>query len=339
MRNFINASQLRRQVGITTDERKGASMTTANKEERINMRTAEGETDFWLLRGFLEDTWPLAAPFFNWEVRRLDGAYFHNEKPGWDARWNGGRDLALWQKPDGQLVGAVHPEGKGDAWLEVHPQYRWLEEAMLDWAEANLARPNKEGHPQLAVFTWEYDKERQEQLHQRGYTRTDAGDVLREKPYNVQDVPAPTMPEGYRLHEVRPGHPEDCERYAALLNAAFKRSIHTAKELATFTTMSPSYCQEIELVAVAPDGSFAALTGMTYDEDHRFGSFEPVCAVPGPKPLGLTGKLMLEGYRRVRQMGAEHCYVGTGIGMAANRFYDAVGFKIIHMGWYWKKKL
>jgi GNAT superfamily N-acetyltransferase len=314
-------------------------MTTANIKERISMRTAEGEADFWLLRGFLEDTWPLAVPFFNWEVRRLDGAYFHNEKPGWDARWNGGSDLALWQKPDGQLVGAVHPEGKGQAWLQTHPDYHGLGGEMLDWAEVNLVHPDKEGCPRLIVFAWEYDEERQELLHQRGYTRTEAGDVLREKPYSGKEVLAPSMPEGYRVHEVRPGHTGDCERYAALLNAAFKRSIHSTQELVTFTTMSPSYRQEIELVAVAPDGSFAALTGMTYDENNRFGSFEPVCAIPGPKPLGLTGKLMLEGYRRVRQMGAEHCYVGTGIGMAANRFYEAVGFKIIHTGLYWKKAL
>lgn len=314
-------------------------MTTANREERIRMRTAEGEEDFWLLRGFLEDTWPLAEPFFNWEVRRLDGAYFHNEKPGWRARWSGGRDLALWQKSDGQLVGAVHPESMGQAWLQTHPDYRWLEGDMLDWAEANLVHPDKEGHSCLKVFTWEHDESRQSLLRQSGYTRTEAGDVQREKPYNGEEVPAPVMPKGYRVHEIRPGHQGDCERYAALINAAFKRSIHSTQEMVNFTTMSPSYRQEIELSAVAPDGSFAALAGMTYDEDNRFASFEPVCATPSPRPLGLTGKLMLEGYRRVREMGAEHCYVGTGIGMAANRFYQAIGFKIFQTGRYWKKEL
>ena len=165
------------------------------------------------------------------------------------------------------------------------------------------------------------------------------GDVVREKPYTAELCPRMELPGGYRLHTVRPGHPEDCERYAALLNAAFRRSFHSAAEIVTFTENSPSFCQELELVAVAPDGSFAALTGMIYDQDNRYGLFEPVCATPEPRPIGLTGALMLEGWRRVRALGAEHCHVGTGIGMPANRFYEAVGFKIIRTGLYWVKEL
>jgi predicted N-acetyltransferase YhbS len=209
---------------------------------------------------------------------------------------------------------------------------------MLDWAEEHLAHAGKDGRPKLQVFAWEYDGQLQELLASRGYTKTGGGEVLREKPYDGSELKVPPMPDGYRLHTVRPGNLEDCERYAALLNAAFRRTFHKAKELMTFTMNSPSYRQELELVAVAPDGSFAALTGMIYDEVNRFGMFEPVCATPGPRPLGLTGTLMLEGYKRVREMGAEHCYVGTGIGMPANRFYDSVGFKVIHTGHMWEKE-
>ena len=97
--------------------------------------------------------------------------------------------------------------------------------------------------------------------------------------------------------------------------------------------------QPSQLSETHPQTYNAALTGMIYDADNRFGSFEPVCATPERRPLGLTGALMLEGWRRVRELGAEHCYVGTGIGMPANRFYEAVGFKIIRTGLYWVKEL
>ena len=43
--------------------------------------------------------------------------------------------------------------------------------------------------------------------------------------------------------------------------------------------------------------------------------------------------------QRVRELGAEHCYVGTGSGRAANRFYGAVGFKVIRTGWFWVKEM
>ena len=308
-------------------------------EEEINSRAAEGEDDFWLVRRFLIEAWGLMPPFFNWDIRRWDGSYFHNKQPGWDERWDGGKAVRLWETQNGRLVAAAHPEGKGDAWLEVHRDWRGLEDKMLDWAEANLAKPGEDDRRQLKVFAWEYDEQRQKLLASRGYARTDEGEVVRSKPYTDDAEPATRLPEGYRLHTVRPGNLEDCERYAALLNAAFRRTFHSAQELMTFTTKSPSFREELELVVVAPDGSFAALAGMIYDEDNRFGLFEPVCAHPESRRLGLTRKLMLEDWRRVRELGAEECYVGTGIGMPANRFYDSVGFKVINTGWLWAKQL
>jgi len=50
---------------------------TAEKmtQMQYTMRTARDEADYWLLRQFLIDTWQPDKPFFNWEIRRLDGAY------------------------------------------------------------------------------------------------------------------------------------------------------------------------------------------------------------------------------------------------------------------------
>jgi len=307
--------------------------------KQITMRTAQSEDDFWLVRQLLIDCWHQAPPFFNWEIRRWDGSYFHNKQPGFDARWDGGQSVGLWETADGRLVAAVHPESKGSAWLNINPAYRRLEPGMLDWAETQLPHPDQHGQQRLRVFCWEFDHLRIDLLQSRGYRKTGTGDVLREKPYNTAEPPSPRLPEGYRLHTVRPGNREDCERYARLLNDSFRRDFHTAQELITFTKHSPSFRSELELAAVAPDGSFAALTGMIYDADNRFGLFEPVCATQERRPLGLTGALMAEGYRRVRLLGAEHCYTGTGIGMAANRFYESCGFKIIQTGWMWIKEV
>jgi predicted N-acetyltransferase YhbS len=318
-------------------------MTPDRGSQRITHRTASGEADFWLVRRFLLDAWALAPLGHVWDVRRWDGAYYHNAQPGWRAHWRGGAAVGLWEASGAagagaRLVGAVHPEGAGEAWLHVHPACRWLEAEMLEWAEANLANPGADGSPRVSVFASDGDRERQELLGRRGYEKTAGGEHLRRWCGACPPEGAP-LPAGYRLHAVRPGHAEDCERYAALINAAFRRTCHTAQEVATFTMLSPSFSPELELVAVAPDGSFAALTGMIYDTGNRFGLFEPVCATPAPRPLGLTGGLMREGVRRVLALGAEQCYVSTGIGMAANRFYEAVGFKPVATGHYWVKNV
>jgi len=311
-------------------------MRDSNTQCNITMRTARGEEDFWLVRGFLLEIWGEMPPAFCWEVRRWDGSYFHDTKPGFKDSWGGADGVGLWFDAD-RLVAVVHPEDGGDTWLEVRRDYRWLEPQLLDWAEQNLARPDKAGQNRTWVLAWDYDSERQALLASRGYVNTGKGEVFRERPYPNEPIAPVALPDGYMLHEVRPGNQQDAECYAALLNDGFRRDFHQAAEIVHFTENSPSFRSEIELVAVAPDGRFAALTGMIYDEVNRFGLFEPVCATRGPRPIGLTGLLMQEGWRRVRELGALTCHVGTGIGMAANRFYDACGFKVINTGYYWKK--
>ena len=145
------------------------------------------------------------------------------------------------------------------------------------------------------------------------------------------------MAEGYIMRTTRPGDMNDCERMADLLNAAFKRNIHSAKEYHTFTTQSPSYRSDIDLVAEAPDGSLAANAGMIYDEDNRFGLFEPVCTHPDHLRKGLASTLMFEGLHRVRDLGATDLYVGTGDQVAANALYETIGFTEVYKGYYWRK--
>lgn len=343
------------------------SCTSSTLPEPITHRTGSGEADFWLVRQFLLDTWALMPLGRIWDVRRWDGAHFHRAPEGWDEHWRGGAAIGIWEVDDvpgtgRRIVATVHPEGAGEAWLEVHPDYRFLEDAMLAWAEANLAcepkprpgastqpsgasaqtsgdqPPSAGARPRLTVFAADTDQQRQELLVSRGFTRTKGGEVLR-RWQNPEPPPPVALPTGYRFHELRPGDPQDCERYAVLINAAFRRTFHKAEEIANFTLHSPSFRADLELIAQAPDGSFAALAGMIYDAQNDYALFEPVCATPGPRPLGLTGLLMHEGVRRVLALGARDVYVGTAYGLAANRFYNAVGFKVVHSGSYWAKDM
>ena len=59
---------------------------TENQSQNIISRPVKGEDDFWLVRDFLVDTYSITQPFFNWDVRRWDGSFFHNEEAGWDAQ-------------------------------------------------------------------------------------------------------------------------------------------------------------------------------------------------------------------------------------------------------------
>jgi GNAT superfamily N-acetyltransferase len=145
------------------------------------------------------------------------------------------------------------------------------------------------------------------------------------------------MAEGYTLRSTRPNDEDDCQRVADLLNAAFNRTFHTAKEFCMFATHSPSFRHDLNLVAEAPIGSFAALVGVTYDEANCRGIFEPVCTHPDHRRKGLARALMVEGLHRLKALGATDVYVETGDAVPANELYDAVGFAEAYRGHVWRK--
>ncbi|GAA2154139.1 acetyltransferase (GNAT) family protein [Humibacillus xanthopallidus] len=302
---------------------------------RVHDRSYRGDDDFWLVRGLLLDTYPITPVDFNWEIRRWDGQRFYREHQDPDP--DAAARIHLWEGDGGRLVGAVHEEDAGNAFLELHPDYRHIEEEMIVWAEEHLAVTTGDGAGrQLNVFAFDYDVVRRRILERRGFERLPGGAVTRRLRLGNRSVPTAQLPLGYNLRTTRPGV-GDAQRIADLLNAAFDRTIHTAAEYQAFTSSSPSFRHDLDLVAEGPDGSFAAYAGVTYDSINRRGIFEPVCTDPRHQRRGLARALMLEGIRRVRALGAADVYVSTGDQNPAGELYDSVGFTESYSGASWRR--
>ncbi len=298
---------------------------------RITARPFCGEEDFWRVRNLLIETQSITPTGFNWEIRRWEGLYFHHEQLEPDCN----QQIRLWETDRGRLVGAVHPEGVGEAFLELHPDYRHIEVEMIAWAEENLSATIGEGHPYRLDFSLlDYDSPRRRLLEQRGYQITPHTFVIRRMRFGEKSLPIVMMPHGYKLCTTS-AHDYQC--VADILNAAFNRTTHTAAEFRNFATFAPSFRHDLNLVAEAPDGTFAALVGVTYDEINRSGVIEPVCTHPDHRRKGLARALISEGMRRVRALGAAHVYVGTGDDVAANALYENVGFTEAYRGSIWRK--
>jgi GNAT superfamily N-acetyltransferase len=312
--------------------------------ERIIARPFQSDDDFWQLRNLLIETYPITPTGLNWDIRHWDGWHFHGESGAWNPIWE--KQVHLWEAEGvaadetghRRVVGFVHPEYTGDAFFELHPDYRNLEAEMLSWAEQNLTTltSDKMQH-QLQIFAFEYDAPRRQLLEQRGYEKMPWSGVRWRLRFGSRPTPESALAAGYRLCTTLTGDDGDYQRAADILNAGFNRTIHTAQEYRTFTSMSPSYRRELDLVAVTPDGTYAALVGMAYDEINHFGIFEPVCTHPDHRQKGLARSLMFEGMRRLRSLGATDIYVDTGDAVPANRLYAAVGFTEAYMGYIWRK--
>jgi mycothiol synthase len=304
--------------------------------QRIVARPLQNDEDWWRVRRLLIETYPITPPDFNWEIRRWDGCRFHGEDRILDTRWTG--QIHLWETEGGQLVGAVHPEDGGDAHLELHPDYRHIEEDLVAWAEQHLAAPTDDGQQRhLRFFMFEYAAPRRRLLEQRGYEKMPWSGVTRRLRFGNWPLPDPALAEGYTLRATRPGDEGDYQRVADIVNAGFNRTCHTAREIRNFMTRSPSFRHDLDLVAEAPDGSFASYAGVTYDEANRRGIFEPVCTHPDHRRKGLARALMFEGMRRIKALGAADVYVWTGDAVPANQLYESVGFTEAYQGYVWHK--
>ncbi len=304
----------------------------------IHNRPAKTEADYWGVYRFLIDCVPLIPLGHHWDMRRWEGMRFYDARPTGDPNWMNGRHL--WETESGQLAGMVHRDGPSTVFLEVHPDYRHLEAEMVDWAEAHLRGPMKEGDgQQIHFFVYDYDASRQE-LAGLSWLRADELRWRHSPPalWRASIGPAPIGRLGTPLRTTNPEDLADCQQIADLLNAAFGRTFHTAEEYQWFTRNAPSFRQYLDLVVVAPDGAFASYVGIPYDAVNRRGIFEPVCTHPDHRQRGLGKALMQEGLLRLQTMGAVDVTVETGDMIPANALYDSLGFTQVEKGHYWKKE-
>jgi mycothiol synthase len=301
-------------------------------------RPFAGETDWQRVRDLLIETFPITGPGFNWDFRRWDGRRFHRENTAITSQW--GESMHLWETGAGQLVGLVHPEGSsvGDACIELHPDFRFLEEEMLTWAEEHLSTPGSDpGQRRLEAYTFEHDAPRLYLLAKHGFEKTTDHGCLRRMYFENFAIPPVQWDPGYVLRTTRPGDEGEYQRMADMLNAGFNRTLHKALEYRNFVHQSPAFRHDLNLVAEAPDGIFASHVAVNYDEVNRWGIFEPVCTHPAHRRHGLASSLMYEGMHRLKALGARGASVDTGDAVPANGLYEAVGFTEAYVGFVWRK--
>lgn len=275
---------------------------------------------------------------WNWDIRRWDGRWFHRANLESDEELAAA--IGLWEAGP-KLVAAVHPEASGEAYFELDPDYRDLEPEMLTWAEEHLAVPASpvDGSPARSLELWvsDEDEDRRSLLAARGYLPSDSGGWLRCAVIGSASIPSTPLAAPYRLRPTNPSD-VDCARMADLLNAGFGRSTHTAVEISNFVRRSPSFDHELNLVAAAPDGSFAATVGATLDAVNGHGIVEPVCTHPDHRRQGLARVLLVEAMRRLQARGARSVSLDTGEEIAANALYQSCGFSEAHHFRPWRRE-
>lgn len=294
---------------------------------RLIRRKYQCEDDYWAIRAFLREVFLLNARHENcWPCYRWD--YW---------RWHVNENLLhlsleaavfLWETADGRLAAVLHPEGPGEAYLQVHPAYRSaeLEVEMMATAETQFATTQPDGGRRLVVWAHEDDLLRRDLLARRGYVRGQHAEYQRRRRMDAP-IPACQPPAGYTVRSLgdeselparswlswRAFHPDEPdEKYEGW---AWYRNVQAA----------PLYRRDLDLVAVAPDGELAAFCTVWFDDMTRTAAFEPVGTHPAHQRRGLGRAVMAEGLRRAARLGATLAAVGS-YSEAAGALYASLGF-------------
>lgn len=97
--------------------------------------------------------------------------------------------------------------------------------------------------------------------------------------------------------------------------------------------LRPNVDLNLKIAAVAPDGNFVSYCGMWYDPEAGFAVIEPVATDPDYRKLGLGKAVVLEGIRRVGELGAKVVLVGS-----SQQFYYSIGIRPFSAATLWKMK-
>jgi mycothiol synthase len=306
---------------------------------KLTMRKYQHDDDHWKIRQFLREVFLLNDRHeFSWPLYRWDYWRWHvNENI---FKFNLEAAIFMWETADGKLAAALHPDGPGEAFLQVHPDFRTpeLEVEMMSVAETQFATTQPEGRQRLHLWAHASDPLRQDLLTRRGYTKEKYPEYQRRRAMGLP-IPEVEIPAGYCIRAL--GDESELPARSWLSWRAFHPDEPDDKyegwDWYRNVQRATLYRRDLDLVAVAPDGEFAAFCTLWFDDVTRTAAFEPVGTNPDHQRKGLGKALMAEGLRRARDLGVTQCTVNS-YSERAGALYASMGFTEYDINEAWVKE-
>jgi ribosomal protein S18 acetylase RimI-like enzyme len=235
----------------------------------------------------------------------------------------------------------VHPEpsetieGNGNSWrMLMHPEVRTTEltDAVVDCAEDQLFRlidQSRAGRP-IETVAYGTDKWLASLLEMHDYTKQEALDVYMRCNLD-QDISEPKSVDGYIIRPL--DSQRDLVERSGVQSDAFAGqpepsgwSIENTKRFLHWYEGR----DDLDLVAVTPEGQIASLAVFLVDPATRVGELDPVGTRAAHLRRGLSKALLFSGLRYLKSKGMEQAAVRTSVdNTPAIRAYESVGFEVV----------
>lgn len=242
--------------------------------------------------------------------------------------------IGIWEV-EGEMVGlAIYDTSPGAAFCLALPEYKDLKKEILLYAKENLK--SEKG---FWVVISDLDKEFQTIAAELGFIGLEAAekDAIFISDKDSTDY---ELPEGYSI--VSMDKELDFYKYTEVLWKGFDHEldgdgplVYTDKEekAARKSMIRDNVDLSMKFAVKDAEGNFVAYCGMWYDEKAKYGVIEPVATAPEFRKLGLGKAAVLEGIKKVKDLGAEFVTVGS-----SQQFYYSIGMRPHATNTYWRMK-
>jgi mycothiol synthase len=268
------------------------------------------------------------------------------------------RDLCLWEDFNDQLVAFaklwISPESNQtvDGYLQfyVHPNARGLgfENEAIAWSESRLGDvgQSRQAPVTLRTSARESEHHRIAVLSNCGFTYERC--FLTMARSLTTPIPLPQFPDGFRLIDATTNF--STATWVEMFNQTFVDHWNfypVTVEQSDHWTSDPQYRPELDLVAIAPDGTFAGFCYCDIDQEEnqakgqQEGWIDSLGTRRGFRRLGLARALLLSGLHRLQNAGMAIAKLGvdTENPNSAQNLYESVGFQKLYANLTYCKKL
>jgi mycothiol synthase len=305
---------------------------------KIVSRAYSSDEDLKSVMTFLREVFNETNSYQNWFPDRFENSH----EGGGSVHWVG--DIRIWEEMDDEstrsrkIVALANPESPNDYFIQVNPAYSFLEREIFEWIERHRLekKKNPSKKEKLRVHTIEGNSVRELLLSELGYKKGETSMYLRLRPVDLP-IPDVSCPEGYGIRSVK-GR-SDYDQLASVIRLVFGHGEWFDAEVYEGITRCSFYKQDLDLVAVAPDGTFASFCTFRMDPMSKITNLEPVGTHPTYRKLGLAKTLIFEGLRRAMRYNPALFYVGAANTPAANQLYDSVGYTEKLAEYCWAKEI
>lgn len=298
---------------------------------KLASRDYDPRNDFESVRQFLIATHEITNSLQNWPPDRFENSH---------AEW--AHDIRIWERMikdnKTEIVGIANPESPRAYYIQIHPAYRSLEREIIEWIEdhriRNKENPNK--NENLYLFSIKGDSLRETLLVDLEYENCGLHSYHRSRPL---DLPIPTVeiPKGFTIRNIR--GKEDYKQLTEAIKVVFGHDLCT-EEVYEQIAKASFYLQDLDIVAVAPDGTFASFCTIRLDSVSKIASLEPLGVHPNYRRRGLARAVIFEALERTRKYKPSAFYIsGAANTPEANHFYDSIGYFEKVEEYYWRKEI